>query len=123
MQVLVYSQRDKSQIHEMAGHVFSQQEKMKRALKKLGLFWGIAVLSVFAPVVHFVLVPAFLLLGPFLAAKTYREEVILEACDLPCPECGKTSHFDKISGQWPLTNGCEHCRNRIYFDLASSHQG
>jgi len=118
MKILVYSQRDKSQIHELDGHVYSQQEKTKRAFTRLFGFWGLAIVSILVPVAHFILVPAFLLIAPFIAYKSYKEEVMLEECEITCPECGKTGTFAKNSGQWPLHNQCPHCMNRVYFEPA-----
>lgn len=117
MKISVYSQRDNASIHEINGHVFTKQERTKRSMTRLGGFWGLAVVSILIPVFHFVLVPLFFLLAPFLARKTYNEEVVLEACEIDCPECKKRATFAKNSGQWPLHNNCPHCMNRIYFDL------
>jgi hypothetical protein len=119
MKILVYSQRDKSKIYDLAGHVYSQQEKTKRSLQRLFGFWGIAVLSILVPVAHFVLVPAFLIIAPFLAYKSYKEDVHLEACEISCPECGKNGTFAENSGQWPLHNNCPHCMNRVYFEAVT----
>lgn len=119
MQIQVYTQRDKSSIRDLSAHVFSQQERMKRALTRLFTFLGLAIVSVLIPVAHFVLVPLFLMLAPFLTVKTYKEEVVLDACTLECPECRQVTQISKSSGQWPLHNTCSHCRNRIYFDTVN----
>src|SRR2546429_9907546 len=42
---------------------FNREQRMRRALEGLGKWWGVALLSVFIPVAHFVLVPSFLLYG------------------------------------------------------------
>jgi DNA-directed RNA polymerase subunit RPC12/RpoP len=116
MKIKVYCQTDKSDIYDLAAHVFSQQERTKRSLVRFFSFIALAVASILIPVFHFVLVPLFLILAPFLSYKTYKEEVVLESCSLPCPECKQTASFAKTSGQWPLHNNCPHCRHRIYFD-------
>src|SRR3990167_5158528 len=116
MKIKVYSQRDKCAVHELQAHVFTQHERMKRALVRLFSFIALAVISILIPVLHFILVPLFGLLAPFIAVKTYQEEVIIDECTLTCPECQKPAAFSKNSGQWPLHNSCSHCRNRIYFE-------
>lgn len=116
MKINVYSQRDNVTLHELAGHTYTKQERTRRALTRLFAFWGLAVVSILIPVFHFVLVPLFFLLAPFLARKTYKEEATLEACEIPCPECKQLTKFQKNSGQWPLHDNCPHCMNRIYFD-------
>lgn len=116
MKISVYSQRDNASIHEISGHVFSKNERTKRALILLFGFWGLAAVSILIPVLHFVLVPLFILIAPFIAKKTFNEEVTLDACELSCPECKQLAKFAKTSGQWPLHSNCPHCMNRIYFD-------
>ena len=53
-------------------NVYSPRERLLRALKILGIFWGLALLSVPILVAHFVLVPGFFLLGPVMAYRRYR---------------------------------------------------
>jgi hypothetical protein len=119
MKINVYSQRDKVVVHDLPAHIFSQQERTKRSLLRLFSFWGVAIAAILIPVFHFVLVPLFFLLAPFLALKTYQEKVVLEACEVPCPECHQLAQFSKNSGQWPLHNNCPHCMNRIYFNTVN----
>src|SRR5436309_10396043 len=38
---------------------FNREQRWRRALAGLGKWWGIALLSVFIPVAHFLLVPSF----------------------------------------------------------------
>src|SRR2546430_9100307 len=42
---------------------FNRDERVRRALAGLGKWWGVAIVSVFIPVAHFVLVPSFLAYG------------------------------------------------------------
>jgi hypothetical protein len=64
--------------------------KLQNGLKKFGLFFGLAVVSVFIPVLHFVLVPAFLILS--VAAFFYGYRVKFEIIDpQPC-KCLLCSH-------------------------------
>ena len=43
--------------------VCSKKTLLVQAVKKVGLFLGLAMVSLFIPLLHFILVPAFLLLG------------------------------------------------------------
>ena len=45
--------------------VFSREQRWRRALTGLGKWWGVALLSVFIPIAHFLLVPSFLIYGMF----------------------------------------------------------
>jgi hypothetical protein len=47
---------------------WNQKERLKRALKTLGISWGLAIVSVLIPLAHFILVPGFLLAGPFVTS-------------------------------------------------------
>src|SRR5207302_9945792 len=42
---------------------FNRQQRTRRALEGLGKWWGVALLPVFIPAAHFVLVPSFVLYG------------------------------------------------------------
>lgn len=49
----------------------SSSDRMKISAQKFGLFFALAVASVFIPVLHFVLVPVFLILAVVLGIKSY----------------------------------------------------
>lgn len=118
MKVKVFTQTDKVKEYELPVRSFSARERTKNSLVQFSIFFGLALGSVFIPVFHFVLVPLFLLIAPFMAWKTYKQEVLLEECKVICPECQQEVGIPKKSGQWPLHEPCPHCRNRIYFDSA-----
>ncbi len=67
--------------------VYSKQEQMGRAWKALGLFWGLAVVTVFIPIAHFFLVPGFLIAGPIVAYSRYRAVEAVERASGECPTC------------------------------------
>src|SRR5512140_1627824 len=48
-------------------------QRTRRALKSLGIFWGLAVVSVLVPIAHFVLVPGFFVLGIVLFVRRTSE--------------------------------------------------
>jgi hypothetical protein len=59
-----------------------------RVLGGLGLFWGLALVSVFVPVAHFLLVPTFAVAGVVMAVKRAREDRRLVLLRGTCPRCG-----------------------------------
>jgi hypothetical protein len=93
-------------------------QRTMRALKALGLFWGLAILAVFLPVIHFVLVPAFLILGPIFAINTYKQDASIVAKDLSCPECKAILKVSSQKMKWPLLLTCGDCKTRIYLHKA-----
>jgi hypothetical protein len=98
-------------------HWTSSQRTM-RALKMLGTFWGLALFSVFLPVLHFVLVPTFFLLGPIMAYGTYKQDAGIVAKDLVCPECGAVLKVSAQKMKWPLLLNCNNCKTRVYLHKA-----
>jgi hypothetical protein len=68
---------------------FSDKERWQRALAMLGIMWGLAVVAVFIPIAHFVLVPGFLVAGPVTAVLRYRAGELVEGATGECPTCGQ----------------------------------
>ena len=63
-------------------------QRLARTLAGLGMFWGLALGSVFIPVAHFVLVPTFVVGGIVMAVKRAREDRRLLRVHGACPRCG-----------------------------------
>lgn len=74
---------------ELRVRKFSGRERWLRALGMLGALWGLAVVAVFIPIAHFVLVPGLLLAGPVLAVLRYRAGEVVEGACGECPTCGR----------------------------------
>lgn len=68
----------------------SPPERFVRTLAGLGMFWGFALVSLFIPVAHLVLVPTFLVGGIIMAVKRAREDRRLLLLRGACPRCGAT---------------------------------
>lgn len=78
-----------------------------RAVTALGALWLAALLCVFIPLLHFVLVPSLLLAGPIVAFLRLREDVSLAAVRGPCPRCQLVRTFE---GSGRFRDGCHlHC--------------
>lgn len=69
--------------------VYGSGERMQRALLRLAVFWGLAGVTVFIPLAHFVLVPGFAIAGPVVAVMTYRMEQARDRAEGRCPACGE----------------------------------
>ncbi len=84
--------------------------RSRRALKTLGITWGCAVIAVFLPVLHFVLVPLLLVAGPVLAYQKSRESVTLLTATGPCPAChAPQDHRLNAAARERLVLRCEAC--------------
>ncbi len=87
---------------------------MMRAAKIWGLMWALMVLSLPAPlmIIHFILVPGFLIAGPVMA---YRRHIT--AMELPhhldgsCPDCKQNMALPaKSLGRLPMMVQCPACQ-------------
>jgi hypothetical protein len=74
-------------------------ERVVRVFAGLGMFWGLALLGLFIPLAHFILVPAFLTAGLVMAVKRSREERRLLEVRGACPRCGAQQTF-KAGGRF-----------------------
>lgn len=63
-------------------------QRVARTLAGLGMFWALALGSVFIPVAHFVLVPTFVVAGIVMAVRRAREDRRLLRVRGACPRCG-----------------------------------
>ena len=69
--------------------LLGKKDRWVRALKMLGIMWVLAVVTVFIPIAHFVLVPGFLLAGPVTAVMRFRVAEMTETAQGACPTCGQ----------------------------------
>ncbi len=90
-------------------HTLNHSERLMQALKKLGLFWGIALLSVLIPVFHFVTVPLFFCLGLFFFYRGYKSEGLILGGEVNCPHCSEVVHIKPANLEWPVTEICQSC--------------
>jgi ribosomal protein S27AE len=73
--------------------VQSPGARVARVLAGLAMFWGVALVCVFIPVAHFILVPVFLLTGIVVAIMRAREDRRLILLRGSCPRCGAAQEF------------------------------
>ena len=84
-------------------------ERIARTAKTLAIFWGLAVLTAFIPILHFVLVPLFLLLGLIFSVSVWMETSLLESGRCTCANCGKDFDLDRSAESWPKSHRCPLC--------------
>ena len=89
-------------------------QRFARTLGGLGMFWGLALVSVFIPVAHFVLVPTFVVAGIVMAIKRAREDRRLLWVRGACPRCGVQQDL-KPGGRFSdgRTFDCPSCHGNI----------
>ena len=106
----ITSLSNKSREQKLYIRILTPEERKHYALKTLGIFWGLAFCSIFLPGVHFVLVPAFFLLGPYFAWNRYKVTEHLIASEFQCPECEKTVIIKEQARHFPLELVCSSCK-------------
>jgi hypothetical protein len=95
-------------------------ERGARALKAAGICLGFAVLSVFIPIAHFVLVPSFLLAGVFFAFRRLRERASLVKLTGVCPRCREERTFEASGAFLPaMKTTCPVCSFSIDVDAGA----
>lgn len=97
---------------------FNQTQRTQVAMRKLGLFWGLAILSVLIPVFHFILVPLFFCLGFFFAHKGYKSEGQVLSGSTTCPHCHAEVTVKKAELNWPITEICQGCARVVRMEKA-----
>ena len=93
---------------------FDGAERIARAGKELAIAWGAALVGVFIPVAHFLLVPGFFLAGLIVFAKTVRRRVVVDTICGRCPDCRHEQNFD-TSTAWhlPMHLTCANCQRLL----------
>jgi hypothetical protein len=89
-------------------------QRTRRALIGLGVFWAPAMLAVFIPIAHFILVPTLLLAGLVFAAVRLREDSRLLGVRGDCPRCGIEQDFP-AGGRFRRSGAidCPRCHTRL----------
>ncbi|HEY3220820.1 MAG TPA: hypothetical protein VGJ80_08810 [Gemmatimonadales bacterium] len=93
---------------------FDKPERIRRAIKGLATFWGVAIGSVFIPVAHFLLVPSFALYGAYTFVERLGAQQVVIAAEGTCPDCGKPQKLD-TAGRWQLPRNvaCRYCQRSL----------
>ena len=102
---------------------YDRAQRVRRALKGLGTWWGAALVSVLIPIAHFVLVPSFFLYGVYTFARRLTADQVAVAGRGTCPDCGREQPLD-VTGRWslPRTTSCRYCQRSLQL-TADHHVG
>jgi hypothetical protein len=94
--------------------VLTPAERLKRAAIVFGAFIAVAIIALPIPIVHFVVVPAGLLLAVVLGALRLRDGEIFRGVEGRCPFCGTEQRF-ALFGRFslPRTVDCANCHRKL----------
>jgi hypothetical protein len=96
----------------------SPGHRLGRAVKGGAVFWAVAAGCVFLPGLHFVLVPAFLVIGIAVGLRNLRDVEIVSRVHGACPRCGLEQAFtagNRLTPSWTLD--CPACHNSLTLTL------
>lgn len=101
-------------------HAFDREQRIRRALAGLGKWWGVAVVTVFIPVAHFILVPSFLAYGVWQFAQRLGTTELTTDAQGTCPDCGAEQALE-LATRWraPQPVTCRHCHRGLRLSLPS----
>jgi hypothetical protein len=94
--------------------VLSGADRLRRAAIALGASFGVALVAIPIPIVHFVLVPGSVLAGLILAAHRLRVSEIFQRAAGRCPFCGTEQAFS-VLGRFSLPRNafCVNCKRKL----------
>jgi hypothetical protein len=94
---------------------YDHGECVKRALMKLGLFWLLALGSLPIIFAHWVLVPGFIIAGPWMAYRTFQKKYTRNHVQGVCPVCQENVEIKLESGdELPKWTYCPHCSASLH---------
>ncbi len=95
--------------------VFSSRQRRQRALKTGAICCGVLAVVACIPGAHFVLVPLFVLLSPWLIYRSWSVLSVITEGDLRCARCQGTLTCLTSRERYPIYERCLECQreNRI----------
>jgi hypothetical protein len=92
---------------------WTQQDRMMRAFKFLGLAWAIGLFCVIIPILHFVLVPGMAIVGIIGFGFLYSQGSLVLGGEAECPHCKHTFKIAKAKNHFPMDEVCESCKTNV----------
>ncbi len=90
---------------------YDRNSRLKLALKKLFIYWSLALFFILIPVLHFILVPLFFILGAVIFARQMSQATIISQAQAHCPNCKQELILKNIKPKFPINDFCPHCRH------------
>lgn len=119
IEVVVFknSNGDKSTDAQLHTTVFDSKARTLRALKRLGLFWLLALASLPIIGAHWILVPGFFIAGPVAAIMAYNTKEMLDKASGVCPECRESIEVKmEPKEELPKWTYCPKCNKSLHIN-------
>jgi hypothetical protein len=100
---------------------FSHPQRLHRAIRHLLICWGLAIVAVFIPLLHFVLVPGLLFAGVVMAGAALSQRAKLLHVRGACPACAAPLDT-AISGRArdAVSMRCDACGRPLTLELEAA---
>lgn len=101
---------------DVDSYKYPVNERIKRSLKTFFIFFGAALLSVLIPVLHFFLVPVFLILSVLFSYRKFKEIHSVDLSNLSCPDCKIKLNSGKMGlkvDDLTVRLSCDGCRKTL----------
>jgi hypothetical protein len=92
---------------------FDQKTRMMRGLKTFGVFFACALVAIFIPLLHFVLVPGLTIAGIAFGYSAYQKPSLVRGGKGVCPKCGAEFAIVQSPPNWPLKDVCAKCFENV----------
>lgn len=104
-----YTPSDQPVTTQLRVHRITTAQHAWYVVKKLGLYWGLALLTFFIPVYNVFFVPFFFLIGVYVALKVERAQYEVFHGKITCPHCQDTIKLRNavLTEDYQVT--CPHC--------------
>jgi hypothetical protein len=96
---------------------WNKWERLLRALKFSGMCWVAGSISIFIPLLHFILVPLFLISGPILFFFLLRQESVILGGEGTCPSCQSFLPIARSAFRFPCSDLCTRCYHLLRIEL------
>jgi len=94
---------------------YDKNDRIKRAVIAWLVSWLLAILSIPIIFAHWVLVPGFIIAGPFIAYRYYHITSVPKKITGSCPRCHEqTSISVESSDKLPKWTYCSECKESVY---------
>lgn len=113
MQIYAKAHSDHEEIGTLDTTPLSPPERFKLMALRIGIFFTLAIVSVFIPVLHFILVPAFLVASVLAGISASRFTSKATGGSVKCPHCKAAIQFGEAPLSWPMSYVCQSCASSV----------
>lgn len=96
---------------------WDKPDRTRNALRTLGIWLLACFVSVFIPILHWILVPALLVAAFVLAMDKFGETLRNEGGSGECPKCHGTFHIQASKWREKQTENCDQCHDDLELQL------